>query len=82
LLLNIPEREYNTLIVHLEIQTEVRQLGTGRSSMETLILTCLQAQLIAGRVNKQDIPRQYKNDLIWEIKQISPKECKIDAKVD
>jgi hypothetical protein len=50
--------------------------------METLILTCLQAQLISGRVHKQDIPRQAKNDLIWEIKQISPKECKIDAKVD
>jgi hypothetical protein len=50
--------------------------------METLILTCLQAQLIAGRVHKQDIPKQAKNDLIWEIKQISPKECKIDAKVD
>ena len=50
--------------------------------METLILTCLQAQLIAGRVHQQELPRQAKNDLIWEIKQISPKECKIDAKVD
>jgi len=64
------------------MQTEVRQLGTGRSSMETLILTCLQAQLIAGRVNKQYISLQQKNDLIWELKQIAPKECKIDAKVD
>jgi hypothetical protein len=50
--------------------------------METLILTCLQAQLIAGRVNKQYISPQQKNDLIWELKQVSPKECKIDAKVD
>jgi indole-3-glycerol phosphate synthase len=50
--------------------------------METLILTCLQAQLIAGRVYQQNISKQAKNDLIWEIKQISPKECKIDAKVD
>jgi indole-3-glycerol phosphate synthase len=50
--------------------------------METLILTCLQAQLIAGRVYKQNLPKEAKNDLIWEIKQISPKECKIDAKVD
>jgi len=50
--------------------------------METLILTCLQAQLIAGRVYKQPLPAQAKNDLIWEIKQISPKECKIDAKAD
>jgi len=50
--------------------------------MEALILTCLQAQLIVGRVYKTDIPKQAKNDLIWEIRQIAPKECKIDAKVD
>jgi indole-3-glycerol phosphate synthase len=50
--------------------------------MEALILTCLQAQLIAGRVHKQDIPKQAKNELIWEIKQISPKECRIDPKFD
>jgi len=50
--------------------------------MEPVILTCLQAQLIIGRVYKQDIPRQAKNDLVWEIKQISPKTCPIDAKAD
>ena len=50
--------------------------------METLLLTCLQAQLMVGRINKVDIPKQAKNDLIWEIKQIAPKECKIDAKAD
>jgi hypothetical protein len=50
--------------------------------METLILTCLQAQLMVSRVNRVDIPKQAKNDLIWEIKQVTPKECKIDAKVD
>ena len=50
--------------------------------METLLLTCLQAQLIVGRINKQYISPQQKNDLIWEVKQISPKECKIDAKED
>jgi len=50
--------------------------------MEALILTCLQAQLMVGRVVKHDIPKQVKNDIIWEIKQISPKECKIDAKAD
>ena len=50
--------------------------------MEALILSCLQAQLIVGRIHQHDIPQQVKNDLIWEIKQISPKECKIDAKVD
>lgn len=50
--------------------------------MEAIILTCLQAQLMIGRINKVDIPRQIKNDLIWEIKQVSPKTCPIDAKVD
>ena len=50
--------------------------------METLLLTCLQAQLIVGRVHKQPMTLQQKNDLIWEVKQISPKECKIDAKAD
>lgn len=63
-------------------RTEVSQLGTERSSMEALILTCLQAQLIAGRVNKQNIPKQAKIELISELKLISPRECKIDAKVD
>ena len=50
--------------------------------MEALILSCLQAQLIVGRIHQQELPKQAKNDLIWEIKQISPKECKIDAKED
>ena len=50
--------------------------------MEALILTCLQAQLIVGRINKQIMIPQQKNDLVWEVKQISPKECKLDAKVD
>lgn len=63
-------------------RTEVSRLGTERSSMESLILSCIQAQLIIGRINKQVIPKQIKNDLIWEVKQISPKECKIDVKID
>jgi hypothetical protein len=50
--------------------------------MEALILTCLQAKLIIGRINAYNIPQQVKNDLIWEVKLFSPKECKIDAKVD
>ena len=50
--------------------------------MEVVILTCLQAQLVAGRVYRQELPRQANNDLIWEIKQISPKNCTIDTKVD
>jgi hypothetical protein len=50
--------------------------------MEAIILTCLQAQLIARRVYIQDIPNQAKNDLIWEIKQVTSKTCPIDAKAD
>jgi len=51
--------------------------------METLILTCLQARLIVTRINAHPaISRQIRNDLVWEIKQISPKECKVDAKAD
>jgi len=50
--------------------------------MEALILTCLQAQLLVGRVNKKEIPPQQKNDLLWEIKQVAPKTCPIDAKAD
>ena len=46
--------------------------------MELIILTCLQAQLLAGRVySKENISSKDKNDLVWEIKQISPKECKL-----
>ena len=81
-MINIPEREYNTPIVHLETDGSKPTRNGFRSSMEALILTCLQAQLIAGRVHRQELSKQAKNDLIWEIKQISPKECKIDAKAD
>lgn len=48
--------------------------------METLILNCLQAQLIVSRINSYTLPKQTRNDLIWEVKQISPKECRIDIK--
>ena len=45
--------------------------------MESFILTCLQAQLIVGKIKKYNFSIQIKNDLILEIKKISPKECKI-----
>lgn len=64
-------------------QTEVSRLGTDRSSMETLLLTCLQAQFIIARVNNHPkLTSVIKNDIVWEIKQITKKECKIDAKAD
>jgi hypothetical protein len=50
--------------------------------MEALFLTCLQAQLILKRVESADLTPKQKNDLSWEIKQITPKKCNIDAKAD
>ncbi|QPX47982.1 hypothetical protein PQC13_gp017 [Synechococcus phage S-SRM01] len=50
--------------------------------METLLLTCLQAQFLIKRIEMTHLTPREKNDLIWEVKQISRKECKIDAKAD
>jgi hypothetical protein len=51
--------------------------------METLFLTCLQAQFIIGRVNTHpELTIQQKNDIVWEIKQVTKKGCFIDAKAD
>jgi len=51
--------------------------------MEQLFLTCLQAQLMIGKVNTNKlIDAQQKNDLIWEIKQVTKKGCFVDAKAD
>jgi hypothetical protein len=63
--------------------TEVSRLGTDRSSMEALLLTCLQAQFMIARVNNHpNITPKIKNDIVWEIKQVTKKECNIDAKAD
>ena len=71
-----------TFIRYSRIANGSKLTRTDWSSMEVVILTCLQAQLVAGRVYRQELPRQANNDLIWEIKQISPKNCTIDTKVD
>jgi hypothetical protein len=64
-------------------RTEVSRLGTDRSSMEQLFLTCLQAQLLIGRINASEVVTpQQKNDLVWEVKQITKKSCFQDAKAD
>jgi hypothetical protein len=72
---------YNTS-TFIPYGTEVSRRGTDRSSMETLLLNCLQAQLVIGRVMEVNLPPQIRNELIWEIKKIAPKECKIDATAD
>ena len=63
----------------LENKTQVSR-GTDRSSMETLLLSCLQAQLLVSKIqNHPQLSLQIKNDLIWELKQVTEKKCDIDA---
>jgi hypothetical protein len=63
--------------------TEVSRLGTDRSSMEALFLTCIQANFIISRVIKHpELTLHQKNDIVWELKQITKKGCFIDAKAD
>ena len=51
--------------------------------MEQIFLTCLQAQLIIGRINASNfVTPQQKNDLVWEVKQVTKKGCFLDAKAD
>ena len=51
--------------------------------MEQLFLTCLQAQLLIGRINASEVvSSQQKNDLVWEVKQVTKKSCFLDAKAD
>lgn len=48
--------------------------------MEALLLTCLQAQLLVSRIqNHAQLSPQIRNDLIWELKQVTEKKCDIDA---
>ena len=63
--------------------TEVSRLGTDRSSMETLFLTCLQANfIIGGVISHPELTVPEKNDIVWEIKQVTKKGCFLDAKAD
>jgi len=51
--------------------------------METLLLTCLQSHLMISRINANPhLSSIVKNDLVWEVKQITPKKCNVDAKAD
>jgi hypothetical protein len=70
-------------VIVLWFETQVSRLGTDRSSMEAVLLTCLQAQLLVSRINAQpSISNQIKNDLIWEVKQVTEEKCQVDAKAD
>jgi hypothetical protein len=50
--------------------------------MEQLILTCLEAQLLMGRVLKGNNPNPVKIEVIEEIVKVTPESCSIDAKAD
>ena len=51
--------------------------------METLFLTCLQAQFIVARVNAHPkLTSEIRNEIIWELKQVTKKGCHLDAKAD
>jgi hypothetical protein len=51
--------------------------------MEALFLTCLQAKLLWEKVQiKNELTPQLKNDLLYEIKLITPRKCNLDAKAD
>ena len=48
--------------------------------METLLLTCIQAQVIIGRIqNHPQLSETIKNDLVWEVKQATQEKCVINA---
>jgi len=51
--------------------------------MEQFFLSCLQAQLLIGKINSnRTLTNLEKNDLVWEIKQVTRKSCFKDAKAD
>jgi len=51
--------------------------------MEALFLTCLQANFIIGRVSTHPkLEHSQRNEIIWEIKQVTKKGCFQDAKAD
>ena len=50
--------------------------------MEHLILTCLEAQLLMGKVLKGNNPNAVNIEVIEEIVKVTPESCPIDAKAD
>ena len=48
--------------------------------MEAFLLTCLQVSILAGRINDHpQLSPRIRNDLIWELKQVTKEECSVDA---
>jgi len=51
--------------------------------MEILFLTCVQANFLISRVLAHpELNHQQRNEIVWEIKQVTKKGCFIDAKAD
>lgn len=49
--------------------------------METVILTCLQVQLLIAKINSKSFLPEIKIELIRELKKTSPQECGIINKL-
>lgn len=48
-----------------------------------ILLTCSQATMVVDRLHRYDMPRDTRNHLVWEIKQVAPRNCKFgDANAD
>lgn len=45
--------------------------------METILLTCLQAQILIQRIIATNLNDFHKSDLILEIRQVSPQNCNL-----
>ena len=46
--------------------------------METLILTCFQANVLISNIGSQNLPLEVKKELVQQIKDVSPKTCRWD----
>ena len=76
---------------HVKYQSEAKKFDSSKSdeyddSIE-LFKTTGYRKLVLSKKTKDNlvnykVPKEIRNDLIWELKQVSPKNCPIDAKVD
>jgi hypothetical protein len=48
-----------------------------------IVLTCAQASVIVDRLHRYDMPRDTRNHLVWEVRQVAPASCRFrDANAD
>jgi hypothetical protein len=64
-------------------QTEVSRLGTDRSSMETILWSCVEVKKLIDNVHMSKMDNHVKIEIVEIYKEHSPKNCKfLDAKAD